>query len=135
MLVFDSSALVRAYGDEEQGGWVQDLMEGDPAWLGSALLAAEVPIAVARKFDNSGLLAEVDAMVREDLNAFRLVPVDSDCLVRAVEIGRSQSLRTLDAIHLSAARALPTEASFVTFDERQREAASALGLKVLRPPV
>jgi hypothetical protein len=34
----------------------------------------------------------------------------------------------------AAAKILPSECRFVTFDDRQREAAEALGLKVLAPP-
>ncbi len=80
-------------------------------------------------------LQVADARISRDLGFFFLVAVDADCLVRAVDIGRDFGLRTLDAIHLAAARILPSECSFVTFDDRQREAAEDLGLKVLTPPV
>ena len=135
MLSFDASALVKRYREEEHSTWVLDLMEGDSGWFGSMLLAAEVPIALARSLEATGQLAEVDARLRRDLDAFHMLPVDSDSIVRAVEIGRGYRLKTLDGIHLAAAQVLPAECQFITFDVRQREVAVALGLSVLVPPV
>jgi len=135
MLCFDSSALVKCYQEEEHSLWIREAMAADPDWCGSALLAAEGPIALARTFREPGALREADARISRDLEFFYLSPVDADCLVRAVEVGRGSRLRTLDAIHLAAAQVLPAECRFVTFDERQREAAETLGLKVLVPPV
>lgn len=135
MLSFDASALVKRYRDEGHTEWILDLMDEDPDWFGSTLLAAEVPIAVARSLEATGYLARVDTELNRDLDAFQMIPVDADCLAKSVEIGRSHRLRTLDAIHLAAALVLPAECQFVTFDDRQRRAADALGLKVLTPPV
>lgn len=135
MLSFDASALVKRYREEEHTTWVLDLMDEDPGWLGSMLLAVEVPVALARSLENTEHLAEVDTRLRRDLDAFQMLPVDADNVVRAVDIAREHRLKTLDAIHLAAAQVLPTECRFVTFDDRQREAAEALGLKVLSPPV
>lgn len=110
-------------------------MDEDADWFGSSLLAVEAPIAIARSLEATGHLVELDESLTRDLDAFQMVPVDSDCLARAVEIGRGYRLRTLDAIHLAATQVLPAECRFVTFDERQRDAAEGLGIKVLRPPV
>lgn len=135
MMIFDASALVKRYREEQHTVWVQDLMDEDSEWFGSTLLAAEVPVALARSLESTGRLAEVDALVSRDLDAFQLVPVDADCIVRAVAISRGYRVKTLDAIHLAAAQVLPSESLFVTFDGRQRGAAKALGLNVLAPPV
>lgn len=135
MLCFDSSALVKCYREEDHSAWLRDLMTDDPEWCGSALLAAECPIALARSFRDVEALREADARVSSDLGFFFLVAVDADCLVRAVEIGRDHHLKTLDAIHLAAAQVLPSECRFITFDQRQREAAGGLELEVLLPPV
>lgn len=134
MLCFDSSALVKCYQEEEHSPWVREAMTDDQDWCGSALLAAEGPIALARLFRGGDEQQVADAKISRDLEFFFLVAVDADCLVRAVDIGRNHRLRTLDAIHLAAARTFPAECGFVTFDERQREAAQALGLNVLTPP-
>lgn len=135
MLCFDSSALIECYREEEHSPWVREVMEGDPDWCGSALLATEGPIALARSVPEVDALQIADARISRDLGFFFLVAVDADCLFRAVDIGRDFRLRTLDAIHLAAARILPSECSFLTFDDRQREAAESLGLKVIAPPV
>jgi predicted nucleic acid-binding protein len=135
MLCFDSSALVKCYQEEKHSPWVREVMEGDPEWCGSALLAAEVPIALGRSVPDADDLHVAGARISRDLGFFYLVAVDADCLVRAVDTGRVHGLRTLDAIHLAAARILPSDARFVTFDDRQREAAESLGLRVLAPPV
>ncbi len=135
MLCFDSSALVKCYREEDHSAWLRDAMADDQEWCGSALLAAECPIALARSFPEAGSLREADAGISRDLDFFFLVAIDADCLVRAVEIGRGHYLGTPDAIHLAAAQGLPSECRFITFDERQREAADDLGLDVLLPPV
>ncbi|MCB0868607.1 MAG: type II toxin-antitoxin system VapC family toxin, partial [Solirubrobacterales bacterium] len=121
--------------EEEHTEWLLDLMDRDPVWTGSTLLAAEVPIAVAKSLEPTGRVSEADAVLARDLDAFQLVPIDADCIVRAVEIGRDFRVRTLDAIHLAALRILPSECQFVTFDDRQRDAAEAMGLNALTPPV
>lgn len=135
MLCLDSSALVKCYQEEEHSPWIRGAMSEDQDWCGSALLTVEGPIALARSISDAGALEEVDTRITRDLGFFYLVALDADCLSRAVDVGREYRLKTLDAIHLAAAQVLPAECSFVTFDERQREAASELGLKVLAPPV
>jgi hypothetical protein len=57
---------------------------------------------------------------------------DADVDVRAGAIA-PMTLRTLDAIHLATALAIPGLASFVTYDDRLAEAARNVGLPVVRP--
>lgn len=135
MVAFDVSALVKRYQSEDYSDWIDEIMSQDPHWVGSAILATETAIVMGRSNPKNAGLAAIDARLTQDLTYFDLVPVDADCLVRAVDLGRGYGLRTLDAIHLAAASGIPGEFAFVTFDERQREAAQALGLKVLTPPV
>lgn len=69
------------------------------------------------------------AAVIERLEVFELDPeIDR----RASAIG-PESLRTLDAIHLATAMAIPDLGSFVTYDDRLADAARLLGLPVVRP--
>ncbi|MDQ5895044.1 MAG: uncharacterized protein QG596_1305 [Actinomycetota bacterium] len=135
MLVLDASALTKRYVAEEYSDWIDEVMGQDSHWAGSALLATETAIAIGRGNPKATELAAKDARLSRDLDFFDLVPIDADCLVRAIDLGRGYGLRTLDAIHLAATSAIPEEFQFVTFDERQRDAAGALGLKVLQPPV
>ncbi|MCB0863626.1 MAG: type II toxin-antitoxin system VapC family toxin [Solirubrobacterales bacterium] len=135
MLVFDASALVKRYQLEEYSEWIDEIMSRDSHWVGSAILATETAIALGRSNPANAGLAAKDARLTRDLTYFDLVAVDADCLARAIDLGRGCGLRTLDAIHLAAASSLPGKFQFVTFDDRQREAARDLGLKVLTPPV
>ncbi|HTU14617.1 MAG TPA: type II toxin-antitoxin system VapC family toxin [Solirubrobacterales bacterium] len=133
MIALDSSALIKRYQREEHSDWIRATMDDDGDWCGSMLLATESAVASARNSAASDELSKVDLRMRADLDHFQLVPVDGDCLVRAIEIGRAHRLRTLDAIHLAAAARLPAECRFVTFDERQAEAAAEIGLDLLAP--
>lgn len=133
MIAFDSSALVKRYRAEPHSEWLAEEMQKDPHWVGSALLAPETAITMSRAFSSSDQLALVDTRLSRDLEFFDLLPVDGECLVNSIEIGRGFGLRTLDAIHLAAVRTLPAECRFVTFDVKQAEAAEALGLKLLAP--
>lgn len=131
----DTSALVKRYRQEEHSEWVDLVMTEDQDWCASALIATESAIALSRDPALRAELTGIEGRLSTDLASFVMVPVDASCLVRALEIGMYLGLRTLDAIHLAASDALPSQTSFVTFDRQQREAANALGLKVLTPPV
>jgi predicted nucleic acid-binding protein len=82
----------------------------------------------------ASLEVERDAVrraVRDDWERINVVPVDQVCLDRAAEIGRTQPVRTVDAIHLAAADRLPKPVTFCTFDPRQIPVALALGFEVV----
>ncbi|MBK5231746.1 MAG: type II toxin-antitoxin system VapC family toxin [Thermoleophilia bacterium] len=133
MIALDSSALIKRYQREDHSEWVRDVMDQDGDWCGSMLLASESAIAAARNSSSSDELTQVDLRLTTDLDRFQFVPVDADCLVRAIEIARGRGLRTLDAIHLAAAARLPVDCRFVTFDDQQAKAASEIGIKLLAP--
>jgi len=130
MLFLDTSALLKRYVDEEGTALVLGLMEGDPDWAASALAEAEAAITICQL----GLRETQEAMqlrrLRLDWERFVVVPVDSQCLTRAAEIGCASRIRTLDAIHLAAASRLPGPVALVTFDRRQADAARAAGLRL-----
>jgi predicted nucleic acid-binding protein len=135
MLALDTSALVKRYVDETHSEWLAEAMDGDPEWHGSMLVACEGPIVLGRSTSSAEELASIDRHLTADLDRFRFVQIDGDCLTDAVHIGRSFRLRTLDAIHLAAARRLPAECRFITFDQSQARAAVEIGLELLAPPV
>lgn len=70
MLCFDSSALVKCYQEEEHSPWVREIMASDPDWCGSALLAAEGPIALSRSVPEADDLQVADARISRDLGFF-----------------------------------------------------------------
>lgn len=133
MIALDSSALIKRYQREDHSEWVREVMDRDGDWCGSMLLASESAIAAARNSTSSDELNLIDLRLTTDLDHFQFVPVDADCLVRAVEIARGRQMRTLDAIHLAAVTRLPAECRFITFDEHQASAASEIGVELLAP--
>ena len=130
MLALDSSALLARYLGGPARQVVLDAMAADDDWCASALALSEV-LALAERA--ASLEAERDALrraVRDDWERINVVPVDQVCLDRAAELGRTQPVRTVDAIHLAAADRLPKPVTFCTFDPRQIPVALALGFTV-----
>ena len=144
LLYADTSALVRAYFEDEQdhGRLRERLLEGtDPVVtseltrveLASAIRAASIPGRLRR---SAGLLARIDADCAEDgpIALLRLRP--ETALALAYDLVLEHRLRTLDAIHLAVALlecpvlAGDEQVVFVTRDEDQALAAAALGFTV-----
>ncbi len=106
-------------------------MAADGDWCASALALSEVVMLAERA---ATLESERDAIrraVRDDWERINVVPIDQLCLDRAAEIGRTQPVRTVDAIHLAAADRLPRPVTYCTFDPRQIPVALALGFNVV----
>lgn len=130
MLALDSSALLARYLGGPARNVVLEAMAADGDWCASALALSEVLTLGERA---ASLEVERDAIrraVRDDWERINVIPVDQTCLDRAAEIGRTQPVRTVDAIHLAAADRLPRPVTFCTFDPRQIPVALALGFKV-----
>lgn len=67
------------------------------------------------------------------LGGFYLVALDDDIRRTAASL-ESRTLRALDAVHIASALAIgDRDLQFVTYDDRQAEAARAAGLKVVQP--
>jgi predicted nucleic acid-binding protein len=131
VIALDSSALVARYLGGPTRAVVLDAMAADGDWCASALALSEV-LALGERA--ATLETERDALrraVRDDWERINVVPVDQLCLDRAAEIGRTQPVRTVDAIHLAAADRLPRPVTFCTFDPRQIPVAISLGFDVL----
>ncbi|MEY2403591.1 MAG: uncharacterized protein QOD38_1142 [Acidimicrobiaceae bacterium] len=131
MLALDSSALLARYLGGPARQVVLDAMAADDDWCASSLALTEVLALIERA---SSLESERDSLrraVRDDWERINVVPVDQVCLDRAAEIGRTQPVRTVDAMHLAAADRLPKPITFCTFDPRQIPVALALGFDVV----
>jgi predicted nucleic acid-binding protein len=132
-LAIDSSALVKRYLREPGRELVLEAMEADPVWCASELVRTEAQVALHRSAIGPAQQRRLWASLREDWDAFVVIPVDARCLARAVEIGAGFGVRTVDAIHLAAADRLPRPLRYLTFDRQQIPAAAALGMEVLSP--
>jgi predicted nucleic acid-binding protein len=130
-LALDSSALLARYLGGTTRSVVLDAMAADEDWCASALALSEVLVLIERV---ASLEAERDALrraVRDDWERIHVVPLDQTCLDRASELGRTQPVRTVDALHLAAADRLPRPVRYCTFDSSQIPVALALGFDVV----
>ena len=130
-LALDTTALLGRFLTGPHRQIVVDAMTADPVWCASALALAEALPLVDRVTDNPLDRDRLRRALRDDWERTHVVPVDGRCLDRAAELGRTQPLRTVDALHLAAADRLPPPVTFVTFDPRQIPVALALGFDVV----
>lgn len=132
-LYVDTSALVRRYLHDRHRQLVVDAMAGDDAWCASALTRSETQLALHRASVSSRQQSDLWRVLRDEWEAFWVVPLDDRCTARAVEIGASYGVRMVDALHLAAADRLPGPVRYLTFDRQQIPAAAALGFEVISP--
>lgn len=72
------------------------------------------------------------AALESELDSFGLVEVDAGLCERALELAAEHGLRSLDALHLAAALALPPEyLTLATWDRRLHDAARSERLLTL----
>ena len=141
----DSSALVKAYVLEQGSDLVRRILTVDSICL-CALSRVELASALRRRLrEGNVVLADVDDILANYTNDsvdYVIVTLDKAVLDAAASLLRETStpLRSLDAIHLAAARlalnqlsASEQDTRLVSADRRMLEAASALGLPTLNP--
>jgi predicted nucleic acid-binding protein len=132
-LYVDSSALVRRYVRDRHRSVVLDAMAGDDAWCASALVRSETQLALHRVAVSSRQQRVLWGALRDEWEAFWVVPLDDRCMAQAVEVGATYGLRMVDAVHLAAASRLPAPVRYLTLERQQIPAAAALGFEVLSP--
>ncbi len=125
----DSSALLKRYVAEPDSDLSDALLGGDDSLVTGRHTVVEVRRNLARLLDASSATTARAAFV-DDLRSFALVEVDESTCELAATIAEQTGVRSIDALHLAAARRLGTALTFVTFDVRQAQAARALGLIV-----
>ncbi len=133
ILAVDTSALVRRYVRTSGHGLVTEAMGEADVWCASAFARAETLQALHHVAVTQGQHDTLWNALRTDWDRFHVVPLDDRCLARAVEIGATFRVRSVDALHLAAADRLPRPVRYLTLDRRQIPAAAALGLEVLAP--
>jgi predicted nucleic acid-binding protein len=138
----DPSALSRLYvhqaGSREMSEWRSRTRGSLPVTHhGRVEMVNMVALAVFRKELTKKQAEEAWSNLDEDFVTGRLTQVDllwRGALTRAAALSRAHSIRlgtrSLDVLHVSCALELSLR-SFLTFDERQRTLARAVGLKVI----
>lgn len=130
-LFLDSTALLARYLEGPSRDAALAAMAADPDWCASSLALSEALMVVDRLGDDPARTDELRRAMRDDWERIHVVPVDQRCLDRAAELGRTQPVRTVDAIHLAAADRLPQPTTYLTFDPGQIPVAMALGYDVV----
>jgi predicted nucleic acid-binding protein len=122
----DSSALTKLVIDEPESPSLQAVLQGR-SLMTSRVAVVEVSKSVAR----SNPIADPSKI----LSLVTLLELDANVAnIAAATCG--PGLRALDAIHVATALLLGAELeSFITYDTRQSDAASAAGLHVIAPGV
>jgi predicted nucleic acid-binding protein len=136
----DTSALGSAYLDDEADGeWIGELvLRGPDPAVTCELTDVELGSAFARawragRIDEAGASARLEVYEAHtaDGGPLGIVPVTHDTLLMARSFVLRTSIRTIDAVHLAAARILADgckdEVVILTRDNRQGAAAAALG--------
>ena len=133
---FDTSALIKRYVQEAGRRQVLQVLRRHRC-VTSAVLPVELRGAVRRRATEGTLdAAQVPAILKRvtaDRAYWTLIEVTTDVLAAAENLVAGHPLRTLDAIHVASAQTFATRVSirallFVSADERQTEAAAAIGL-------
>jgi predicted nucleic acid-binding protein len=128
VVYLDSSALVKLLIDEPESDDLERHLVGDDRRVWSSALAR---VEVTRAVSVAALIGRAGSEVEARLRAWTLVAVTDAVLADAAALA-SARLRSLDAIHLASARAIPTD-EFITYDERLAEAARGQGMTVVQP--
>lgn len=121
---------MKRYVSEHDSADAHRLLTSDPVLVTSRLTEIEVRRNLARLLDSDALL-KARQQLRVDLDEFALVGLDATTCADAARIAEQTRCRSLDSIHLAAARRAGERTAVLTFDVRQAQTARTLGLTVL----
>ena len=126
----DTSALLKRYIEEPDSYRVESFLAADPELVTGRHTIVEMRRNLSHLLHGAALH---DSRVNfaNDLASFAVVELDAATCELAATIAEQTGVRTLDALHLGAARRLGTALTFLTFDIRQAQAARQLGFHLL----
>ena len=130
-LALDTTALLARYLEGPFHPVILGAMSNDRDWCASALALTEAMMLVDRLGDDPTRTDELRGAIRDDWSRIAVIPLDQRCLDRAAELGRTQPVRTIDALHLAAADRLPKPLTYATFDPAQIPVALSLGFEIV----
>lgn len=130
-LYLDSSALLKLYLDEPGSVSCERTMLADPRWITARHTYVEVRRSLALRLSQP---AGERAKDRFSLDWARtaVIELDGTLCMQAAQLAEGTGVRSLDALHLAAARRADDGAlEFLTYDRRQAGVARSLGWTVL----
>ena len=129
LVYLDSSALVKLVVREPESDDLRAFLGENPAAVSSAIAVTEVRRAIGRLSPRRSL----SDRARLVLDGVALLEMELEILEKAASLLPAE-LRTLDAIHIASALSLGTDLlAFVSYDDRQRNAARKAGLPLVQP--
>ncbi|HXF72602.1 MAG TPA: type II toxin-antitoxin system VapC family toxin [Actinomycetota bacterium] len=130
-LYLDASALLKLYFEEPDTPVAEEILSSDREWITGRHTQVEVRRNLARQLTGEELRA-ARAQFDRDLRATFIVELTAEVCEAAAGIAEVTGARTLDALHLGAAKVVGGGSlPFVTFDLRQAQVARSLGWTVL----
>jgi uncharacterized protein len=128
-IYIDTSALVKLVVVEAESAALRSYFEdfAHDTLFAAALARTELVRSVARLGSIEIIETARLVLTKLDLVTLNLALLDAAATIAPLE------LRTLDAIHLAAARTAPDLRALVTYDNRLAQAAAAAGIAVVSP--
>jgi predicted nucleic acid-binding protein len=127
----DTSALLKLYLEEPDSEACERLLLSDSDWITARHTEVEVRRNLARELEGKALTDAREQFLR-DWDSMSVVELDEVTCGMASEIAEVTGARSLDALHLAAARRVGGgQIPFVTYDQRQAQVARSLGWTVL----
>lgn len=139
MIYLDSSAIVKLIREEPESAALHELLAGEeaPPIFTSQLAMTEVKRALHASGDIEvavGVATADPPTVVVPGHRILALPITADMFAAAGDVLPGTLLRSLDAIHVTAARqAGDALTALVTYDRRMTEAASMLGVPTAAP--
>ena len=129
-IYLDASAMLKLYVEEPESRSCEEILVADPDWLTARHTSVEVRRNLSRLLSGRSLESARRQFVH-DWARCHVIELDETTCRRAAEIAEVTGARSLDALHLEAARRLGSaDISFLTYDLRQAQVARTLGLDV-----
>jgi len=129
-LYVDTSAIMKRYVSEPDSDLAEQLMDSDPVLVTSQITEIELRRNLTRLLEGEELI-RARRTVQSDLHSFAVIAIDAVTCNEAARLAEVTLCRSLDALHIAAARRVGQETTFLTFDIRQGQAARSAGLTVI----
>ncbi len=128
-LYVESSAFVKLYLREPDADTCERILVADPDWVSARHTVVEVRRNIARALRGQALEA-ARRQFADDWRRVRIVELDVATCEMAAGLAEETGVRSLDALHVAAARHAGG-GPVLTYDLRLAQAARSLGMTVI----